>query len=68
MYSMKCSCGDVMKTNAADRNEAVSKIKAMMSEDAIAKHMAEKHAGQPVQSKADVDMQIEQQTVEGDLE
>ena len=42
-YSMTCSCGDVMSVEAGSRGEAVTKMKEMMNEEAVAKHVAEKH-------------------------
>ena len=63
-YSMTCTCGDVMTVDAASREEAVEKLKGMMTEDAIAKHMAEKHTGEPVPSKEQSDAMIEQNTKE----
>ena len=58
-FSMTCSCGDTMTMDAENRDEAVSKFKAMMDEKAIAMHMAEKHPGSPVMSVADCHAQIE---------
>ena len=65
MYTMKCSCGDTMDIEAASRDEAVSKFKAMMTEDAIKAHWEEKHPGStdPMPSVADCHAMIEQ-TVE----
>ena len=56
---MTCSCGDTMQMEAENREEAVSKFKAMMTEDAIKSHMAEKHPGLPVMSVAECHAQIE---------
>lgn len=47
-FSMTCTCGDTLKTDATTRDEAVQKIKAMMTPAAVAQHLAEKHPGQPV--------------------
>ena len=47
-YSMTCSCGDVMTVDAENRDQAVSDLKAKMTADEIAKHMAAKHPDQPV--------------------
>jgi hypothetical protein len=58
-FSMTCSCGDTMNVEAASREEAVAKIKAMMTEEAIAQHMAEKHPGEPVISISDCHAMIE---------
>jgi len=59
-YSMTCSCGDAMTTEAATREDAVQKMKAMMTPDAVAKHMAEKHPGQPVLPVSQVHAMIDQ--------
>ena len=56
---MTCSCGDTMTVDAATREDAVAQLKGMMTADAIAKHMAEKHPGQPLISVADCHAQIE---------
>ena len=61
-YQMTCSCGQEIKVDAADRQDAVSKIQAMMNEDAIAAHMKEKHPGEPVPPVADVYRMVEAQT------
>ena len=56
---MTCSCGDVMDIEAETRGEAVSKMKAMMTQEAIASHMAEKHPSDPVMSVEDCHAMIE---------
>ena len=61
-YTMTCSCGHTMEKEAATRDEAVMALKADMTEEAIAAHMAEKHAGEPVPSKAEIDGMIEKMT------
>jgi hypothetical protein len=58
-FSMKCSCGDVMTVDAKNREEAVTKLKAMMTADTIATHMKEKHPSDPLISVADCHAQIE---------
>ena len=63
-YTMTCQCGDVMTMDAADRAAAVAKFKGMMTADAIAAHMAEKHPGQPVMSVADCHAMIEKEVRE----
>ena len=60
---MTCSCGDTMKMDASDRNEAVKKFKAMMTKEMIEKHMKEKHPGQPVMSVADCHAMIEKEVM-----
>ena len=62
-FKMTCSCGDTMTVDASDRNDAVAQFKAMMSQEAINAHMAEKHPGDPVMSMADCHAMIEQQVV-----
>lgn len=47
-----------MTTEAKSREEAVGNLKAMMTEEAIAAHMREKHPGEPMMTKAQVDAQI----------
>lgn len=66
-YSFTCTCGDIMSVDAENKEEAVAKLKEMMSgEEVIAQHMAEKHAGEPVPSQEQIHMMIEQGTVEGE--
>ena len=62
-FTMTCSCGDKMDFEGATRDEAVTACKAMMTADAIAAHMAEKHPGMPVMSVADCHAQIERDMV-----
>lgn len=59
-YSMTCSCGDVLKVEAGSKDEAVSKIQAMMTEEAMQAHMAEKHPGDPVPALAAIHGMIAQ--------
>lgn len=59
-FSMTCTCGHVMKADASTREEAVRKIKGMMTPTAIAQHVAEKHPGQSVLPVAQVHAMIEQ--------
>jgi hypothetical protein len=63
-YSMTCTCGQEMTTDADSREQAVEKFKEMMSEGAIAQHCAEKHPGEPIPTKEQCDMMIEQTTKE----
>ncbi len=42
-YSMKCTCGHVIKVEAATREEAVAKMKTEMTQEALDKHFAEYH-------------------------
>ena len=59
-FSMTCTCGHVMTVEASSREEAVQKMKVMMTEDMIAQHTAEKHPGEPAPSTEQVNMMIEQ--------
>ena len=65
-YSMKCTCGDVLTCDAANRDEAVAKFKGMMTPDAVLKHFTEKHPGQPVPTPEQEQANIEQAVVEGE--
>lgn len=42
-YAMTCTCGHKMTVDADAKDEAVSKMKTMMDEPAIAAHWAEFH-------------------------
>ena len=53
-----------MTVDADSREQAVEKFKGMMTEEAIAQHCAEKHPGEPIPSKEQSDMMIEQTTKE----
>jgi hypothetical protein len=57
-FEMTCTCGDVMGVEAENRDEAVAKMKAMMTQEAIDAHVAEKHPGQAM-TMADVHMGID---------
>jgi len=59
-YSMTCSCGHTMTVEAGTRDEATRKMQGMMTPDAVAKHMAEKHPGQPVLPVSQVHAMIAQ--------
>ncbi|MBI4099241.1 hypothetical protein HY442_01775 [Candidatus Parcubacteria bacterium] len=61
-FSMTCSCGDVMSVEAENREEAVAKLKAMMTDEAVAAHMADKHPGDPALPTSQVHAMIEQGT------
>lgn len=59
-YSMTCSCGDAMPpVEAESREEAVTKMRAVMTPEMIVQHMAERHHGEPVPSTEDVHAMIE---------
>ena len=61
-YAMTCTCGQVMTTDADSKEEAVGKLQDMMTDEAIASHIAEKHPGEPIPSKEQSDTMIEQNT------
>jgi hypothetical protein len=58
-FQMTCACGDTMKVEGATRENAVSQLKTMMNESAVAAHMKEKHPGQPAIPVAQVHAIIE---------
>ena len=64
-FSMTCTCGHVMSVEAPSRQGAVQKLKGMMSADAVATHMAERHKGQPVPPVSAVHAMIDQGTRAG---
>jgi hypothetical protein len=47
---MTCSCGETMSVDAPTREDAVKVLQGGMTADAIAGHMKEHHAGEPVPS------------------
>jgi len=49
-----------MKIEGATRDEAVSKLKAMMNDSMLSTHMKEKHPGEPMIPVAQVHAMIEQ--------
>ena len=49
-----------MSCEAENRDAAVSKMKGIMVAEAIAAHMAEKHAGDPVPAVSEVHAMIDQ--------
>ncbi len=65
-YSMTCTCGDKLSVDANSQEEAVKKLQDMMTEEAIAKHFAEKHPGQTVPTKEQEDEML-MQTVKEDM-
>lgn len=57
-----------MTVDADNLESAKAKFKEMMTPEVVAAHVAEKHpAGEPVPTQEEVNMQIEQGVVEGDL-
>ena len=61
-FAMTCSCGDEMTVQAANRDEAVMKMKAMMTQEAVDAHWMEKHATDqmPKPTLDQVHMQIDE--------
>jgi len=60
-YAMTCSCGHTMSVEAASRDEGVTKMKAMMTEAALAQHIKDYHKpGEPTPTLAQAHAQIEQ--------
>ena len=47
-FSMTCTCGQVFSVDASNKDEAIVKMKQIMTEDAVKAHWAEKHEGQPL--------------------
>ena len=48
-FSMTCTCGHTMTMDAANRDEAVAKFKAGMTQEALDQHFRERH--QPTEQK-----------------
>lgn len=63
-YNMTCSCGHMMEVEAKSREDAVAKMKDMMTEEAVKSHMKEKHPGEPVMSAKEYHAMIEKDLVE----
>lgn len=59
-FSMTCSCGHEMSVDAVTREEGVANMKAVMTQDAVDQHLADKHSGEPKMTVAQVHGQIEQ--------
>jgi len=60
-FGMECSCGEMMTCEARSRDEAVRKIKGMMTGKAIAKHMKANHKPrEPIPPQSQVYSMIEQ--------
>ena len=59
-FQMTCTCGDTMKIESANREQAVSQLKAMMNESMVEAHMKEKHPGQPPIPVSHIHAAIEQ--------
>ena len=59
-YSMKCSCGHVMAIDANSREEAVTKMKEMMTQEALEAHMKQYHKPEePMPTLAQAHQQID---------
>jgi hypothetical protein len=63
-YGFICSCGKVIMAGARSREEAVEKLKTLMSEEEVARHRREAHTLFTPVSKQDMDRIIERKTVE----
>ena len=59
-YEMSCDCGMKVPVEAASRDDAIQKVKDIMTEDAIKEHMASGHEGQPVPTVEQAHATIEQ--------
>ena len=59
-FQMTCACGDTMKVESATREQATTKLKAMMNESAVVAHMKEKHPGEPMIPVSQVHTMIDQ--------
>jgi hypothetical protein len=59
-FSMTCTCGHVISVDAASRQDAAQMIKNIMTADAVAAHMKEKHPGQPLIPVSQVHAMIDQ--------
>ena len=59
-YEMSCDCGMKIPVEAASRDEAIRKVKEIMTLEAIKEHMASDHAGQPVPTVEQAHAMIEQ--------
>jgi hypothetical protein len=59
-YEMKCDCGKTVSVEAANRDEAIQKVKEIMNEEAIKEHMASEHPGEPVPTVEQAHARIEQ--------
>ena len=57
---MTCSCGHTMSVEAGSKEEAVSKMKEMMTPETISAHASEKHPGEPVPSVEETHAMIDQ--------
>ena len=58
-YSVTCTCGHEFSVDAENREKAIAKMKAMLTADTIAKHMADKHKGESPMSVKDMHAMVE---------
>ena len=66
---MKCTCGHVMSVDADSKEDAISQMKELMTEDALNDHFKKYHKEDEQKPTLDQShMMIEQQVVEGILE
>ena len=63
-YHVMCPCDDAMTVEADSLEEAKAKLKEMMTPEAIAAHMAEKHEGEGMKTKEEIDAMIDSGTQE----
>ncbi len=63
-YVMICSCGDKVRVEARNREQATARIKAIMDQDTIALHMEEHHQGEEVPDVSMVHHIIDETTEE----
>jgi hypothetical protein len=62
-YEVTCTCGDVMKTEATNEEEAIETLKEQMNEAAVRDHWREMHKGEPVPSVMEVHRMIEDELI-----
>lgn len=67
-YSMQCTCGHVLSVDAESREDAVAKMKEMMTQDALEAHLKQYHKpDEPVPTLEQSHAMIDQMVVEGQL-
>jgi hypothetical protein len=59
-YEMRCDCGKTVAVEAANRNEAIRKVKEIMTEETIREHMQTEHPDQPILTPEQAQAMIEQ--------
>ena len=45
-YSITCTCGEIISVDAGSKEEAITKLKDMMNEEAVMNHISESHSGE----------------------